>query len=105
MAGSRRPGAGVSGTGPATVDLRGAGRVQRRVWRAFMAQPTAELTTADLARWVYPRLEGAPARKHRWAIVRAAQRVAERVRRDRPGGVVFRAFGSKPVADNSFDGR
>lgn len=70
-----------------------------------MAQPGVELRTADLARWCYPRLEGKPLHKHRKAIVRAAQRVAERVRRDRPGGVVFRAFGSNPVADNGSDGR
>jgi hypothetical protein len=56
-----------------------------------MSNPNAELTTADLAAWCYPRLVGEPLRKHRWAIVRAALRVATRVRRDRPGGVVFRA--------------
>lgn len=82
----------------AAVDLHGAGRVQRRIWRAFMAQPHGELTTAELARWVYPRIEGEPQRKHRWAIVRAAQQVAMRVRRDRPGGVVFRALDSKCVS-------
>lgn len=73
------------------VDLYGAGQVQRRVWRAFVANPDVEFTTAELARWAYPRLTEQPSRKHRWAIVRAAQRVAARVRRDRPGGVVFRA--------------
>jgi hypothetical protein len=36
-----------------------------------MTNPEIEMTTADLARWCYPRLEGEPARKHRWAIVRA----------------------------------
>lgn len=51
----------------AVVDLRAAGRIQRRVWRAFMTNPDQELTTADLARWCYPRLEGEPARKHRCA--------------------------------------
>jgi hypothetical protein len=101
MGKSRATPAGASGAAVAAVDLRGAGRVQRRVWRAFMTFPDVELTTADLARWAYPRLEGEPARKHRWAIVRAAQRVAMRVRRDRPGGVVFRAFGSKMVADKT----
>jgi hypothetical protein len=69
-----------------------------------MAFPDLELTTADLARWAYPRLEGQPARKHRWAIVRAALRVATRVRRDRPGGVVFKAFGSDPVANDVLSG-
>jgi hypothetical protein len=89
---SRPQPAATNGAGPAFVDLRQAGRVQRRVWRAFMTNPAVELTTADLARWAYPRLNGEPLRKHRWAIVRAAQRVATRVRRDRPGGVVFRAL-------------
>jgi len=89
--------AGQSGEKLPVVDLHGAGQIQRRVWRAFMAQPNAELTTAQLAAWCYPRLEGGPRRKHRWAIVRAAERVAQRVRRDRPGGVVFRAFGSNAV--------
>jgi hypothetical protein len=93
--------ASTDGTDPTAVDLRAAGRVQRRIWRAFVANPDLELTTAQLASWAYPRLAGAPSRKHRWAIVRAAQRVAERVRRDRPGGVVFRAFGSNAVADTA----
>jgi hypothetical protein len=91
----RAPAASGSGPGHAFVDLRAAGKVQRRIWRAFMTNPDSELTTRDLARWAYPRLEGEPARKHRWAIVRAALRVATRVRRDRPGGVVFRGAGSK----------
>jgi hypothetical protein len=59
-----------------------------------MANPHSELTTAELASWAYPRLTERPLHKHRKAIVRAAMRVATRVRRDRPGGVVFRAFGS-----------
>lgn len=64
-----------------------------------MTWPNVEFTTAQLAAWCYPRLEGRPLHKHRKAIVRAAKRVALRVRRDRPGGVVFRAFGSNPVAN------
>lgn len=64
-----------------------------------MSNPDIEMTTADLVAWCYPRWIGEPLRKHRWAIVRAALRVATRVRRDRPGGVVFRAFGSKAVAN------
>ncbi len=96
----------VSGAGAASVSLRGRGRIQRRIWRAFMAFPDQELTTADLARWCYPRWADKPLHKHRLAIVRAASRVAQRVRRDRPGGVVFKAFGSNPVANavpNSID--
>jgi hypothetical protein len=79
----------ADGTPVRIVDLRAAGQIQRRIWRAFMTLPDQELTTADLARWAYPRLEGELLRKHRWAIVRAARRVAIRVRRDRPGGVVW----------------
>ena len=75
-----------------TVSLRGAGEIQRRVWRAFVANPGAELTTADLARWCYPRWEGAPLRNQRLAIRRAAAKMATRVRR-RSIGIVFRACG------------
>src|SRR5690348_6289124 len=95
---SRAGAACGDGAPGAVVDLHGAGRLQRRVWRAFASLPGAELTTAELACWAYPRLTGQPSRKHRWAIVRAAQRVALRVRRDRPGGVVFRAMDSKSVS-------
>ena len=66
------------------------GKVQRRIKRAFIAHPDREFTTAELAAWTYPRLRERPERKHRWAIVRAAESVAARVRRDRPGGVVWR---------------
>jgi hypothetical protein len=92
MADSTPTPAGGNDAPPAAVDLHGRGRVQRRVWRAFVAHPGAELTTAELARWCYPRFTGEPLRKHRWAIVRAAEKVATRVRRDRPGGVVFKRF-------------
>lgn len=71
--------------------MKRLGPIQRRIWRAFIAKPDAELRTVDLVPWCYPRLVGKPQRKHRWAICRAAQSVAVRVRRDRPGGVVFRA--------------
>ena len=66
------------------------GRIQRRIWRAFIANPGAELRTTELAAWAYPRLREKPQRKHLWAIRRAARKVAVRVRRDRLG-VVFRA--------------
>lgn len=65
------------------------GKLQRRIWRAFIADPDAELRTVDLVPFCYPRLTGEPQRKHRWAICVAARRVARRVRRDRPGGVVW----------------
>lgn len=93
--------AGAIGAGHASVSLRGAGRIQRRVWHAFMVHPDEELTTADLVAWAYPRWTGEPLRNQRLAIRRAAAKVAMRVRRDRPGGVVFRAFGSNSVANRS----
>jgi hypothetical protein len=65
-----------------------------------MTFPDIEMTTAELAAWCYPRWDREPSRNQRRAIVRAALRVATRVRRDRPGGVVFRAFGSKAVAND-----
>jgi hypothetical protein len=95
MSKSRASATPTSGPGHAVVALHGAGRVQRRIWRAFMTFPDVEMTTADLVRWCYPRWDGEPGRHHRRAIVRAALRVATRVRRDRPGGVVFKAFGGK----------
>ena len=101
MAKSRAPAASDGGAGHAFVSLRGAGRVQRRIWRAFMTHPEAELTTAALVGWAYPRWTGEPLHKHRIAIVRAASRVATRVRRDRPGGVVFRAFEAKAEQPSS----
>jgi hypothetical protein len=103
MVESRPPPAAGSGPAHAVVDLWEAGRIQRRIWRAFMTYPDQELHTADLVRWCYPRLEGKPQRKHRWAIVRAARRVATRVRRD-GRGVVFKAFGSKAVANEASQG-
>jgi hypothetical protein len=66
------------------------GRIQRRIWRAFIANPGAEMRTTELAAWAYPRLTDKPQRKHLWAIRRAAKRAASRVRRDKDG-TVFRA--------------
>ena len=88
---SRAGAAWTDGRAGASVALvRGAGRVQRRIWRAFMSLPGAELTTTQLAAWCYPRSLGEPDRDQRRAIIRAADRVATRVRRDWRG-VVFRA--------------
>ena len=99
---SRAGTAWTDGRGGTSVALvRGAGKVQRRIWRAFMSLPGAELTTADLAAWCYPRSLGEPDRHQRRAIVRAAARVATRVRRDRPGGVVFRALDSNSVSNQA----
>jgi hypothetical protein len=69
----------------------GHGRIQRQVRRAFIAHPDRQFTTAELAAWCYPHMTAAPQRKHRWAIVRAAQAMAVRVGRRWPGGVIFKA--------------
>ena len=55
--------------------------------------PGAELRTADLVDWCYPRADGKPNRNQWRAIGRAAEKVAVRVSRThtRPGGVVFMA--------------
>jgi hypothetical protein len=66
------------------------GTIQRRIWRAFTAEPSAELSTADLVRVAFPRLRGF--RKSHWSSVRrAAEKVAVRVGRRRPGGIVWAA--------------
>src|SRR5215510_1294553 len=70
------------------------GRVQRQIRRAFLAHPDRELSTSELILfWCFPRLagKGAIRNDHIRSTTRAAQRVAVRVRRDRPGGVVWRA--------------
>jgi hypothetical protein len=71
--------------------LRALGPIQKRIRRALIAHPDRQFRTSELVNWCYPRLIGAIERKHRSAICRAAKRVAVRVRRDRPGGVVFKA--------------
>lgn len=68
----------------------GLGRIQTRVRRAFYAYPERVFYTEELAEWAYPRLKGPLERKHRWAIVRAAKRVAVRDGRDYRG-VRFKA--------------
>src|SRR5262245_41676123 len=52
----RAPAAGSAGVAPATVALRGLGRI----WRAFITSPAAELTTAHA--WCYRRSAGEPDR-------------------------------------------
>ena len=71
--------------------MSGLGRIQRGIREAFLAYPNREFRTIELVSWCYPRLIGKPQLKHRCTIVRAAKMVARRVRRDRPGGVVFAA--------------
>jgi hypothetical protein len=55
-------------------------REQRRIRRAFLAHPDRLFRTVELAAWAYPVLAGKVQRKHRWAICRAAKRVAVRGR-------------------------
>jgi len=52
--------------------MSGLGSIQRRVWRAFIAQPGALLTTGDLVRWCYPRPNGRTLNKHRFVIRRVS---------------------------------
>lgn len=75
------------------VDLSGLGRFQKRILRAFLANPDRLFRTVDLAEWCYPRLERSSASTAGRSA--AAKPVAVRVRRDRPGGVAFRV---KPEA-------
>jgi hypothetical protein len=67
-----------------------AGKLQKRIRRAFIANPGAELTTGDLRHWCYPRLTGSK-RNQRFAIRLAAQAVAVPVRRGWKGSIVWRA--------------
>lgn len=54
--------------------------------------------TAELVRdWCFPRFLGPIERTHCWTVMRAARQVAVRVRRDWPGGVVWRA--ANPISE------
>lgn len=60
------------------------GRVQRQVKRAFLAGNGRPMTTADLARWCYPRVK----RYRDWHyrnVRRAAEHWAERIAPGRGG--------------------
>ena len=68
------------------------GTVQRRIWRAFIAEPSAELSTAELLEVAFPRLEASDLKRSHWySVRRAAERVAIRGGRRRPGGLVWKA--------------
>jgi len=69
--------------------MPGLGKIQRRIQRAFVANPGARLTTADLARWCYPRLKKPVVMNNRLSIWRAAPIVAVKVGRVYPGGFVW----------------
>jgi hypothetical protein len=68
---------------------RQLGRVQRQIRRAYLADPASTLHTVELAAWCYPHVREVR-RKHRWAIVVSAKRVAVRLGRDKRG-VIFGA--------------
>ena len=58
----------------------------------FVAEPSAGLSTADLVRLAFPRLDAAAIKWSHWSSVRrAAASVAVRVGRRRPGGIIWAA--------------
>jgi hypothetical protein len=67
--------------------MPGLGKIERRIKRAFVANPGARLTTADLANWCYPRRSDPMG--FRWNARRAAAAVADKVGRVYPGGIVW----------------
>jgi hypothetical protein len=87
----------VAGAPPANIGpdrefvamRRLGGRVQRQVRRAFIV--TTELTTAALAKWVYPG--GRKPTTSLWRVREEARRYADVVGRVKPGGLVFRRRG------------
>jgi hypothetical protein len=70
--------------------MYGFGPLQRQIRRAFLAEPGVELTTGDLIRWCYPRLAKPARNKHRFAIRRAAEIVAERAGVGWRGSIIWR---------------
>lgn len=85
---------------------RGPGRIERAVGAAFEANPSRTFTVAELAAVAYP---DAPAieKRHRVAVIRAADRVswrldwtAMRSKMARPGLVYFRQ-GDARAADEA----
>jgi hypothetical protein len=69
--------------------MPGLGSTQRRVRRAFIANPGARLTTADLIRWSYPRLKGKTPIMRYLSVSCAAKAVADKVGRTYPGGFIW----------------
>jgi hypothetical protein len=71
------------------------GPVQRRISRAFIVDPDAELSTTELVRLAYPRLRADELKRSNWYSVRlAAAAVAVRVGRRRPYGTIV--WAAKP---------
>jgi hypothetical protein len=69
--------------------MPGFGPTQRRVRRAFIANPGARLTTGDLIRWSYPRLTGKTPIRRYFSVSCAAAAVADKVGRTYPGGYIW----------------
>jgi hypothetical protein len=69
--------------------MPGLGKIQRRIQRAFIANPGKSLTTGDLAPWCYPRLKKSVVMNNRLSVWRAAPIVAVKVGRTYPGGFIW----------------
>ena len=72
---------------------RGPGRVERAIEAAFLASPDAAFSVAELGGIAYPGLNRVE-KRHRVAIIRAADRVASRLWwakliSERPGGEII----------------
>jgi len=80
--------------------MPGLGKIQRRIQRAFVANPGARLTTADLVRWSYPRWNGPVHSKSQMPVRRAAEAVAVRVGRTWPGGYIWVGKSSQSLSDD-----
>ena len=71
------------------IQMPGLGKIQRRIQRAFIANPGARLTTGDIIRWCYPRRRGPIRWQHYLSARRAAEAVAVIVGRTYPGGFIW----------------
>jgi len=69
--------------------MNGPGPIQRRILRAFAANPGATLSTGDLILWCYPRRLGQK-HDHRLCIRRAAESVCDRVGVGWKGSIIWR---------------
>jgi hypothetical protein len=67
----------------------GWGRIQVAINRAFIASHGRPLTTMALVGWAHPRVREV-GRHHRYSVRRAVSRMATRVGRRNPGGIVWK---------------
>jgi hypothetical protein len=65
------------------------GRVQRAIRWAFTAEGNRPLSTMQLVAWAYPRVRAVQC-WHRQNVRRAVSRVATRIGRRNPGGLLWR---------------